>query len=348
VGTLLGIYRPYPPLYYEKRIEIMRSKIAANPKDADAYDNMAVAYARLNRPDDALAAIESKKAAIGSTPGTTPDWYRFYSNRGSFYLMKWAGSKDKKAALPILDKGISDIENALKIDVNAHFGREKYQLLFMKWLRERTLKPSPPSQSPEFNATLFAQWLDDHGAGTMLETEIGLAGLIRLGTAWENADIVEALHQVLALGRLSSIAALSQARLYDIQSINPKSSFTGSRLVGVQIGIPPDGTLQLVRDLQLEAMTYLENRDQFVIEKLKAGKHPDTDPSFWDGAPVANFDYGSDGRLMRLGRVDAWNPWVALVAMIGILHLGVVILIKLARLLRRLLNRRRIPPFPRA
>ncbi|MBS1721121.1 MAG: hypothetical protein JST35_11805 [Armatimonadetes bacterium] len=344
VGTLLGIYRPYPPLYYEKRIEIMRSKIAANPEDADAYDNMAVAYARLNRPDEALAAIESKKTAIGATPGTTPDWYRFYSNRGSFYLMKWAGSKDRKAALPVLDKGISDIENALKIDVNAHFGRERFQLAYMKWLRERTLKPSPPSQSPEFKETLFSRWLEDHGSGTRLETEIALAGLIRLGTAWENADIAEALHETIIDDKLNSIAELSRSRLYDIQAINPKSSYTGSKLVAEGVGIPPDGTLQLVRDLQREAMTYLISRDQFITSQIKAGKHPDTDEKFWERAPAAKFDYGPDGRLMRFVRIDSWNATYVVLAVIGLLHLAWVILFKLGRFIHRRINRRRIPP----
>jgi tetratricopeptide (TPR) repeat protein len=334
VGTLLGIYRPYPPLYYEKRIEIMRSKIAANPKDADAYDNMAVAYARLNRPDEALAAIESKKTAIGATPGTTPDWYRFYSNRGSFYLMKWAGSSDKKAALPILEKGISDIENALKIDVNAHFGREKYQLLYMQWLRMWVATPEKMAKEEEHSTTpnTFFSYLrkaeSPNGAVTSKEAEVALAGLIRLGTAWENVDIVHALEGALAGRRNASIAALARRRLEAIEREHPKTSMTGQSLVSEFRGRAASITQGTLDKLIPQAEAYVRTRDEWVLQQLKAGKHPDTDPNFWSGLPEPKLDYGPGGFWYRLMRPQSWHPVLMMFTALCIVVLGSIGLMK--------------------
>ncbi|MBS1721120.1 MAG: hypothetical protein JST35_11800 [Armatimonadetes bacterium] len=342
VGTLLGIYRPYPPFYYEKRIEIMRSKIAANPKDADAYDNMAVAYARLNRPDEALAAIESKKTAIGATPGTTPDWYRFYSNRGSFYLMKWAGSSDKKAALPILDKGISDIENALKIDVNAHFGREKYQLFYMQWLRKWVVTPEKMAK-PEFSTlpTTFSTYIQEQNLGDGKTREVALAGLIRLGTAWDNVDIVHALEGALAGRRNASIAALARRRLEAIEREHPKTSMTGQSLVSEFGGRAASITAGTLDKLIPQAEAYVRTRDEWVLQQLKAGKHPDTDPNFWSGLPEPKLDYGPGGFWYRLMRPQSWHPALMMFTALCMVVLGPIGLMKGLRwIFRRWQSRR--------
>lgn len=52
--TLVGGFERNPPLYYEMRIERINKELAANPAQLPLYDDIAMAYDRIRKDDDAL------------------------------------------------------------------------------------------------------------------------------------------------------------------------------------------------------------------------------------------------------------------------------------------------------
>src|SRR5262245_22181554 len=62
--TLVGGFERNPPLYYEMRIDRIKKDLAKNPKLIDEYDDIAVAYDRIGKDDDAIKWIEGKKTQL--------------------------------------------------------------------------------------------------------------------------------------------------------------------------------------------------------------------------------------------------------------------------------------------
>jgi len=104
--------------YYEWRIIDRQKKLEAKPGDPALIDDLAVAYAKLGRPEEGIPLLEQSLA-------TQPDRYETLSNLGT--LLFFAGR---------LDESKRYIRRALEIDPNAHFGRERYQLLLTEYLQK--------------------------------------------------------------------------------------------------------------------------------------------------------------------------------------------------------------------
>src|SRR5688572_21154115 len=122
-AVLAGRFEKHSDFFYAKRVEAMKARIAADPKDLAAYDNLGVAHDKLGDLDAAIAVmLEKEKAAPGE--------YTTAANLGTFYLHKGD-----------FEKGIAHIERALVMNPDAHFGREEYQLKLAKFLRDANANP---------------------------------------------------------------------------------------------------------------------------------------------------------------------------------------------------------------
>ena len=120
---LAGRFEKHSRFFYEQRVVCMTTLLRSDPKNLDAWDNLAVAYEKLDDRDKAIETI-LKKDRIASGQYTT------YANLGTFYLHKGD-----------LENGILAIRKAIEINPDAHFGREEYQLKVAEFLLAAKKEP---------------------------------------------------------------------------------------------------------------------------------------------------------------------------------------------------------------
>ena len=118
---MTGKFLRHSPAFYEWRVRDRLARLQENPDDLSLRDDLAVAYHKIGRNDQAIGiCIEMLRVQPGR--------YETLSNLGTFYILDGD-----------LQKGLTFIDQALEINPDAHFGRERYQ----KWLVEYALSRFP-------------------------------------------------------------------------------------------------------------------------------------------------------------------------------------------------------------
>ena len=74
---------------------------------------------------------------------SSDDRYRYHANLGTFIIHRWFRSGANRKHISEVDTARAEIAEAIRLNPNAHFGREKYQLEVMNWI----LAQAAPSQS---------------------------------------------------------------------------------------------------------------------------------------------------------------------------------------------------------
>jgi tetratricopeptide (TPR) repeat protein len=115
---ITGKFLRHSPEFYQWRITNRIKRLETDPKNIALLDDLAVAYDKTGQHDLAIQTAMRIEAL-------QPNRYETASNLGTFEFH--AGQ---------LGKSLPHIDRALKINPDAHFGREKYQ----KWLTEYVLK----------------------------------------------------------------------------------------------------------------------------------------------------------------------------------------------------------------
>lgn len=115
---ITGKFLRHSPEFYQWRIENRLKRLESDPTNIALLDDLAVAYDKIGQHDKAIeTALKIEKLHPGR--------YETASNLATFYFH--AGKPEE--GIPLLDR-------ALKINPDAHFGREKYQ----KWLTEYVIE----------------------------------------------------------------------------------------------------------------------------------------------------------------------------------------------------------------
>ena len=261
VGTVVGHFPRNPPLYDAMRRDRLLAKPDKTPAD---YDDLAVACERLGDSSAALRWIDRKPC------GTTEDEYRTLANRGTFLVHAWLrGTLGREAG----ERGLAELERAVRLNPDAHFGRERVQIRLV----EELLKPSgrfEPDEEP-------------------LKAAKGYAGIVRLGAGWDSPDVFRAMAINLAERGLGAVASLALLRADELVASGRKPRLQDNmdfKMVdGVQTPSLAAGTRREFVRLRAEADEWQARRTAFMLARLRAGRHPDTDPAFWagwtDGAP---------------------------------------------------------------
>jgi len=272
--ALTGRFDRYPNLYYQMRIDRLRAKPSLSP---DELDDLAVALARIGQNEDAIAAIRRKNAIKGLT---TEQRYRSEANLGTFLVHDWVHRGARKQDLSELKEGEGHIANAMALKPNAHFGREATQLEVIRYLiqeRSGTFKGK--------DADTLGMWLTDHQKPS--DAIQGLAGLITLGAAWESLDVAAALHYLLEMRHQRASAALARLR-YDELAASGKRPLTEEAPGDLETGFPKyisktgePSVEERFAFLRKEANARDVAMAAYLSARLTAGRHPDTDPSFW-------------------------------------------------------------------
>lgn len=296
VDAVVGRLAINPPLYYKVRLERVVREMKDHPENLDLYDNAGVAADKLGDTDAAIAWMAKKAEQIKtsklSTESLKDHQYRYHANLGTFYAHKWAKQKDR-TDFKLLKKGIAELETAVKINPDAHFGREIVQIEILKLIMVKN--PQADSSDTSEREEVFQAFLSRFGEEKVTK---GLIGIMLLGSGAESPDVIYALGLASVFqsdgSRLTSLAYLIEKRNEELLKTTKMVLFSesGSGLPYGSVYYEVDAR-KAYRELRDNAKQYRNNRDDFMISKLKKGQHPDTDPSFWVGysdTPKVNLD----------------------------------------------------------
>jgi tetratricopeptide (TPR) repeat protein len=237
-AILAGKWERHSVFFYENRIAASRKLLETDPNNLAAMDDLAVALEKTGRVNEAIAVMKQKLAIDA-------DGYTTHANLGTFYLHRGDPGD--------LDAGITHIQRALEINADAHFGRERYQLMVAQYIRDGKKNPAvfasgsfvAPIIIAEGDETRkmigdekYYQLLADHrdliyhgrGPGDpKIDKAIeGVVGMIRFGTG-TSPDLFYALGDLLATAKGS---APRLPRLQPRDRARPSRSKTGPRRDG--------------------------------------------------------------------------------------------------------------------
>jgi hypothetical protein len=247
--------------------------------------------------------------------------YRYLSNQGTIYYHRWLKNGASRKDLADVQKALDLLAEAIRVNPQAHFGREKYQVMAMEWILKPqkeliTIDVSSDGGGDTFNVIPgFIKDVSKRDEALLKrypDAARGLAGLIALGSSWENVDVFHNLALVLRLlhGKvaLSAMASLRTAELIaqGKKSLYPSSSDSSGlgfplasyhfeprnwkeiqRLFGPitrQQYKEMKGKTNIEKEysvLRKEAEDWHSARTVYMMAQLQAGKHPDTHPDFW-------------------------------------------------------------------
>ena len=258
-----------------------------------------------------------------SRPEVKEQFYRYHANLGTFLVHRWVRQGADRARIGEVKAARDEIARALEINPNAHFGREKYQLRALEWIVdppkvEAGWRDLPNLLGWSFD-DIYGQQTDPKEADDAVR---GLAGLVVLGNAWESVDVFHALNIALQRDSLgyergreggrNTLAYLAWLRCRELIDAGKGSMLPdapkGEALKAI---LPKPGFVMAEKlldpayvRLRAEADAWQAARTAFMTERLKAGRHPDTDPHFWDG-----YTERPAPGLPAMSVPNAYNAW---------------------------------------
>ena len=300
--VISGRFPRNPPLYYQKRIERERANLANNPRQFGLYDDIGVALDKLGRDDEALQTMARKRAL---SPAFNPNdkanreaWYRYFANTSTFRAHRFLKAGAPKEKLDEMKVARAQIKRAIQIKPDAHFGRERYQLMAMDWIIARKTGATKKTLGQWIAARdgwkpfTYKETLAQTGRKRAVE---GLSGLIVLGGAWRSPDVFEALAASLnasdgvtlrhmALQRAQELLDAGQPSLGGLEKGAISEAIWADNYETVHVNLRNYPRLDaLFLRLRAEAESWNMARQNWMIAKLKSGAHPDTDADFWQG-----------------------------------------------------------------
>lgn len=327
--AIAGRFTIYPPEYYKRRIEIQTANLKKNPNDLSAYDNLAVAYDRIGKHDEAIATIRKERALLdysGVNPLTevkdelVPDAppvnhrYTVEANEGTFLIHRWISNGGNPKNLTDAVEAEKHIAKAIEINPNAHFGREFAQLYCMRAI----LKGAKEGDwKRNFTENLIAMADQDKVDHRTLRK--GIAGMMVLGNAWNSPLMLDAIMRVVPTD--TQVRLLCTLRIQEIEtrSASPDSDLDYFHLAKQFVAKSKNRTwfkpVRIAKDIEelgeirSNAIQFSKSQTDFVLNRLKAGKHPDSDSDFWIGyeplSPVSLDRYNLPDTTRQYR-----NPWL--------------------------------------
>lgn len=189
---------------YQWRIGDRTRRIEQSPKPV-LFDDLASAYDKVG---DHAQAIEIMLGKAKQYPGL----YETHANLGTFYVHSGQ-----------LEKGLVELEKAIAINPDAHFGRERFQIHLVKYILSRSDQFPPPLPLKNEEAAErddFAAFVLNAEGGltsgkeqaVIKDAVKGVLGMMRFGH-YDSPILLEALGDLLRHGELENSANLA-ARCY--------------------------------------------------------------------------------------------------------------------------------------
>lgn len=300
--VIVGWFDRNPDLYYSMRLDRVSKELEKDPAKLENYDDAAVSCDRLHRSLEAIEWMKKKRAQLDKTPDKEHE-YRYHANIGTFYAHHWISLPvdHRKEQIATLKLGLDHIVEAIKINPDAHFGREIYQAAIIHWIYEGYTEDGQESLPSEgMHAIVMQNQMEklkllypnlpilSSGYSRDIITK-GLAGLIRLGAAWQSPDVFEMLGNALGEQFHETLAVSAYLRAKELrkttpQSINPKYTPPAFDFLDepdkLRSGLR--NTIPFFHKARSLADKRHEDRTAYMMARLQKGMHPDTHPDFWN------------------------------------------------------------------
>jgi len=149
------IHERYPrhgAAYYAERERLARERIAdLHPDSETAFaltDDIAVGLDRRGRTDEAIALMRDKLKRQQALKLEEKYLYSTYANLGEFlvHANMWAMCSGDAVALQRAEEGRRYLGESIRTNPNAHFGREKWQLVAIAALVDASKRPAMVQQ----------------------------------------------------------------------------------------------------------------------------------------------------------------------------------------------------------
>ncbi len=298
VDVLVGRFDRLPREHYAMRLERVRAELESGAAGAESlalFDDAAVACDRLGRIDEAIEFMGAKLLALEAL-GEPAKHHRYthLANLGTFHAHRWlAGPRDNPEDLA---RARDSIARAIELNPDAHFGRERYQLLLLEELLEPA--PAPDHHEAGLPRSIVHRILGEslvHLPSNQLaevgfeDAVEGLSGLVHLGAAWESQLVWTSLADALAnrgdafLARLAALRVLELAEAgrtphadFDapIYEMNMRATLEDRHVA------PLDTWWHQARS---SADAWRAARNAYAQARYAKGHHPDTHADFWGG-----------------------------------------------------------------
>jgi tetratricopeptide (TPR) repeat protein len=318
VEASIGWFERNPALYFELRLKRAAEDIRKDPTKLEAYDDAGVACDRLGNDAEAIKWMDRKELELkkldANSPRVKDHLYRLYANRGTFYVHGWLKAGSPKERIAEVERSIADLEKAIKINPDAHFGREIVQV---EVIRVAYLKVRDGDKAAK------ESWFAAFKRLGAEKVRKGLVGMVFMGNAWESPDVFAMIAGTCDRDAVVGyIAYLRQSELLASgRSFGFGEGFHNPLFLGMLYESRQKEIRAQFADLRKKADAYHEEREKFMLAKLKEGRHPDTDPTFWDGYIEPKMPELEENR----GRTLLANPVnQTLAALVGIGALVVV------------------------
>ena len=350
---LVGRFDRNPPLWFEMRLARATAAVAANADDFAAYDDAGVACDRLGRGEEAIRWMDRKAERLRAMGDAAPaeHVYRRLANQGTLRAHHWLRTGADRARLAEMRQARDEIAEAIRIHPDAHFGRERYQLRAMDWIADPPVASGGDTYglAPDFlglPGNRIGSVRTDNGALAELgmpDAVEGLSGLVVLGAAWESVDVFHALDNALAIDGRSSVAYVASLRCAELIRAGRTSLLPGAPTGEALVTSLHAGTSRFLYPREVAALDawyaearaaadrWARAREDFVLARLRAGRHPDTDSSFWDdwdddaipmptppGGTLADRTLDAMGLLHPQQAMVAGPCWLVSLAVVGV------------------------------
>lgn len=216
--SLFGYFRRHSTELYQWRVADREARLAETPDDLDLIDDLAVSYEKTGQVEKAIALLEP-------VVELHPERYTALANLGTMYVH--AGDFERGEAL---------IQRAIDVNPDAHFGREKIQLILVQYVQSRQVdgEISLPIASDGDNFARFAfrrYWRDSPedwtseadfedlywlaGKHDFSQIVNGISGMMRFGDH-ESPILFETMGDVLSKTKQTTLAAVAYRRAADV------------------------------------------------------------------------------------------------------------------------------------
>lgn len=307
--VLAGKWEKHSRFFYEHRVEKMKALLARDPTNLAAYDNLAVAYEKLDDRPAAVVVMEKKEAI-------KPGEYTTYANLGTFYLH--AGD---------FENGIAYIRKALAINPAAHFGREEYQLKLAEFYRDGRENPKR-LEDANFLGIPAERVNSRHGSPDRLK-ELGLkdnvfdgiVGIIRFGTG-TSAELYLTLGDLLALRGDKNLAVRAYQRAIDLG--HPRQDYLKEAMADAGRGLKDETAVkpQVIQAERAAAEAWVAAYQDYEDDLIRAGKDVDDEANYaafyrLSGPAVASVPYGVDDLRAWFSNDGNWFIFAAALAVLA-------------------------------
>ena len=280
VDLVTGRWYRHGADYYRARLEKLPERLKASPDDLEAYDDLAVAHERLGDREAAIRVMEDKGIALrGKT--NKEHLYRYHANLGTFYAHSGR-----------LEAAAIEIDRALVVNPEAHFGRERFQLDAIRYvmaaLKDRSLwKRSNflswagyeitgisharvhlvPSHTEKVRPTKTVDWKEAYTA---------VAGMLRYG-GLEGAELYRVLGDLLLARNDLNLAWYSYQ--HAVERNHPASVEIRAALLAIEEhwrygGMTTVPTMDDYRSVRAAADRWLAHFHEREREALAKGRNP--------------------------------------------------------------------------